>query len=421
MASPAESGIRGFARVMYSLESVIPYEKIPSEKPTVILAMTFLAVGGAEQLALNIIERLSDKVRFVVVSTDEMDPSQGTLVESFRDITPFVYMLPDFVDPQLRISFLLYLVERFQPRTFYIANGANVLYDALEPIKRLYPQVRTMTQVYDYTEGWINRYDISLVVNLDAHIAPHSKICQAYVDKGARPEKVFQVPAVVYVGKFHPDAYTEIQKEEIRLRLKLPQDQKIVTFASRMNAQKRPMDFVLLAQKFADDPTVAFLMIGEGQEAEGVDLVISRLGLKNIFRHKFYRPINDILAITDVLVLPSSFEGMPLIIAETLAMGKPVVVTDVGNNKDVIDVTGGGVVIPQIGDIQALADGVRQVLDSPPDPKRLRQAVYEHFSIEAGADFYYRIFLGETGPDESFASGLQAVPGNDSQVREQLA
>ena len=404
VSAPSQPGspINKIARVIHPLDSVISTARIPSDKPTVILAMSYLAVGGAEQLALNIIERLRDKVRFIVLSTDEMDPSLGTMADAFRAITPYVYMTPGFLHPALNIDFVLYLVERFQPTAFYIANGASVLYDALEPLKRLHPQVRTMTQVFDYTEGWINRYDISLVTNLDAHIAPHARICQAYVEKGARPEKVFQVPAVVYVGKFQPEAYTEAQKEEIRLRLKLPKDRKIVTFASRMNAQKRPMDFVLLAQKFLHDPTVAFLMIGEGPEAEGVDLVISKNNVDNITRHKFYRPINDILAITDALVLPSSFEGMPLIIAETLSMGKPVVVTDVGNNREVIETTQGGVVVPQIGDIHALVEGVRHVLAHPPDPASLRKSVYENYSIEAGADLYYRIFLGATQPEESF-------------------
>jgi glycosyltransferase involved in cell wall biosynthesis len=46
-------------------------------------------------------------------------------------------------------------------------------------------------------------------------------------------------------------------------------------------------------------------------------------------------PISDVLAVTDVLILPSEHEGMPLIVSEAQIMGKAVVVTDVGNNREV--------------------------------------------------------------------------------------
>ena len=84
------------------------------------------------------------------------------------------------------------------------------------------------------------------------------------------------------------------------------------------------MDFVELARRFVNDPAMFFLMVGDGPLADQVDAQISKIGLKNIQRHPFYRPISDILAVTDVLVLPSDFEGMPMVIIEAQAMGKPV-------------------------------------------------------------------------------------------------
>jgi glycosyltransferase involved in cell wall biosynthesis len=116
--------------------------------------------------------------------------------------------------------------------------------------------------------------------------------------------------------------------------------------------------------------------------------------LKNFCRHPFYRPISDIWAISDVVVLPSEFEGMPMVIIEAQAMGKPVVVTDVGNNLDVVNLTKGGVVVSQIGDVTALAEGVHKMLVNPPDPERVRQATLSHFDISIVAQKYRDAFLG---------------------------
>jgi glycosyltransferase involved in cell wall biosynthesis len=285
------------------------------------------------------------------------------------------------------------LVERFDPATLYIANGAEWLYAALPEIKRRFPELRTANQVYDYQVGWINRYDLATVTYMDAHIGATARICQAYEEKGARPDQVFLVEHAIDPAPLDPAAYSSEGKADLKRRLGMPPEGKVVTFASRLHPQKRPMDFVELARRFASDPSVAFLMVGDGQLAPQVDEEIHRTGLKNIVRHKFYRPISDVLAVTDVLVLPSEYEGMPLIVGEAQVMGKPVVVTDVGNNREVLAITGGGVVVPQIGDVGALADGVRRMLARPPDPARIREAVIANYGVEVISQKYRHVLL----------------------------
>ena len=93
-----------------------------------------------------------------------------------------------------------------------------------------------------------------------------------------------------------------------------------------------------------------------------------------------------------VLVLPSSYEAMPLVIAETLAMGKPVVATDVGNNREVVELTGGGVICP-VGDISALMRGINQLLRSKPDPTQIRKAILSRFDIQIIAKQYENAFF----------------------------
>jgi glycosyltransferase involved in cell wall biosynthesis len=381
------------AHVYRSIDSVMPISPQPTDLPTVFLAMTFLAVGGAEQLALNLINGLKDKIRFVILGAEELDPTLGTLSDAFRQLTPLVYNMADCSDPASRLSFLCYLIDRYLPESLYIANGSAWIYDALRDIKKSYPQLWTVNQVYDHQAGWINRYDPGLLLYMDAHIGANEHICQAYIEKGARPEQVHLIEHGIDPNGLNPEAYSQEDIRQIKAKFGLPADRRVVTFASRIHPQKRPMDFVELARRFSSDPSTVFLMMGDGPQTDIVEEQAARIGLENFYRKPFYRPIGDILAISDLVVLPSEYEGMPLIIAEAQVMGKPVVVTDVGNNRQVLEFTGGGVVVPRIGDIEGLANGVRQMMAHPPDPMRVRQALLEHFGIDVIAEKYFNVLI----------------------------
>jgi glycosyltransferase involved in cell wall biosynthesis len=337
---------------------------------------------------------LHDRVRFVVVTLEDLDPALGTTTPAHLALTPYVYQFSSFLDPALYASFFEYLLRRFEPRTLWIANGATWIYNALPEIKARHPSLRILNMVYDQAVGWINRYDLSLILHLDGHLGVNERICQAYLEKGARPETVYQIENGIEPAEFNPAAYTPEKITALKLGLGLPLDRKVITFASRVHPQKRPMDFVELARRMADEPGLIFLMVGDGPLANQVDAQITRSGLKNILRQPFYRPLSDIFAISDVFVLPSDFEGMPMVILEAQAMGVPVVVTDVGNNRSVLAVTGGGVVVGRPGDVAALMAGVRKLLAAPPPPAALRQAFLSRYDIALVAEQYLAAFLG---------------------------
>ncbi len=375
------------------------------DRPTVLVALQYLAVGGAEQLALNIIKELNSQIRFVVFSIDPMDKSLPNLADAFRQVTPYVYTPADFLEPEQRLSFYFSLRERFKPVSLYIANGAESIYADLAEIKKRYPGLRTINQVYDSQVGWINFYNLRLLKHLDAHIGANSQICQAYLAKGARPDSVFEIPHTIDLDSLDPRAYPPERLAQLRKDFagsNSVEGIRIVVFASRAHPQKRPLDFVEMARRFMDisrnDQTIHFLMFSEGPLAEQIDAAIDQVNAGQqtgaVRRLPFHRPISDVLAAADVLVLPSEFEGMPLVAAEAQAMGKPVVVTDVGNNREVLALTGGGVVVP-VGDVQALYLGVQQMLAQPPDPIRLRQAISDHFSPRAVAERYRQVLLGK--------------------------
>ena len=227
-------------------------------------------------------------------------------------------------------------------------------------------------------------------------------------ERGAAAESVHFIVNGVDLEEHRAERYSADERRALRAHFGLAPDRRVVAFFARLHQQKRPMDFIELARQFAADPTVVFFMVGEGPLGGVVAEQIERLGLPNIVQHPFHKPFSELLAVTDLMVLPSEYEGMPMVILEALAMGVPVVATDVGNNRDVLERSGGGVVVP-VGDVGALRRAVQQMLAEPPSPSALRAAMERHFQLGPMAEAYYRAFTGAETPDE--------VRGGDDSMR----
>lgn len=380
---------------IHPVDTVLPVFEAPAEKPTVLVFMPFLAVGGAERVALDMIRCLGEEIRFVVLTLDPHDPAIGTTVNAFRRQTPYVYTAHDFLDRNLSYSLVHYLIQRYQPATLYIANGSPWIYDALATIQQNHPGLRLANQVYDHQAGWINRYDPVLARILDANIGVNQKICDAFRDKGVRPEAIYRIENGVNTAEFDPRCYDPARVAALKQKLGIDPAKKVVAFMARLHPQKRPLDFVEVARRFSGDPALCFLMVGDGPLAKTTDEEIARIGLQNMARLPFYQPSRDIFALSDVYVLPSEYEGMPMVLLEAQAMGKPVVVTDVGNNRDVLEITQGGVLVEKIGDIGALRQGILSMLAAPPEPLKVRQAIVDNFSLELMGRKYRAALLGK--------------------------
>jgi glycosyltransferase involved in cell wall biosynthesis len=112
-----------------------------------------------------------------------------------------------------------------------------------------------------------------------------------------------------------------------------------------------------------------------------------RLGVSDRVVFAGYRDdVPALLAGCDVFCLPSFAEGLPLVVLEAMAQGKPVVATPVGGTAELVVHGETGLLVPP-GDADALAAALAELLDDPSAAARMgaagRARVLAEFSAAA--------------------------------------
>lgn len=190
------------------------------------------------------------------------------------------------------------------------------------------------------------------------------------------------------IAEFSPDpARRNLARAELGLR-----DEFVWVSAGRIVAAK---DYPTLVRAFAlirtDVPDARLFIAGEPADPDEVARVCrlaSELSLGHCMQCLgLRRDLPALLDAADAFVLASAWEGMPLVVAEAMAMEKPVVATDVGGTRELLGDCGALVSPRNTG---ALAAAMRQMMLTEPEARlalgrSARRRIAAHFSIEAKA------------------------------------
>lgn len=153
---------------------------------------------------------------------------------------------------------------------------------------------------------------------------------------GRRPEDVETVYIGVDTQSYDP---ATMPKGMARTRLGIDPDRPVVLFPCRIAEQKRPFLMLEIARQTRKSiPNVVFCVVGDGpQEAELLNR-IRREGLESTIvlagRQDDMRPW---YADSQLTLICSIREGLALTAYESLAMGVPVISSDVGGQRELID------------------------------------------------------------------------------------
>ena len=201
----------------------------------------------------------------------------------------------------------------------------------------------------------------------DLFLATSQRSALALRLEGVQPERVRVIYPGIDLERFRPQP----RDPSLLADWGLPPDASVVLFAGRLVREKGVHElldaFWLLRESC---PAATLVYVGEGPERRGLLRRANDLGLAGAVFVRPAVPYSDMPAVhnlADVFCLPSVpspkwQEQFGMVVAESMACGKPVVSTLSGSIPEVVGDAG---VLVQPGDPLSLAEALQRLVDSP--------------------------------------------------------
>jgi glycosyltransferase involved in cell wall biosynthesis len=390
----------------------------PNDKrPVIFVLPIFLAVGGVERNTIEVIRLLKEEFRFVVITTERLSPAQGSLHWQLYDMEIPVFDLAEVANQEHHIHLMSAIAEILSPQLLWICNGSPWLIDNAIQIRRLFANIPIIDQeVYDTQEGWIAHYHTKGIQSFDSFIAINSKIYNAFQKRFLIPaHRVSLIYPMLADEKVRQACLKVKDRAHLRNEMGVPNHfNKVFIFVGRLTDQKKPMTFLNLVQ-FAkhEIKDCFFLMVGDGELGPKCDDFISNEGLNNIMRIPYHPCPPDLMALADGMIITSIYEGLPIAMLEALGIGIPVLATDVGDIRLVLEKYGSGLVfdiIDLISDTKKACSQMRNFLKQLDFYKvaavKNSNAICTEFGMECISKKYHELFSrqlksGHYGDDQN--------------------
>lgn len=321
------------------------------EPPVILHVITGLNAGGAEMMLARLV-RGSRAFRHVVVSLT----GEGTIGPGLRldGIEVVALDLRPGLSALAGLPRLIRLIRRLRP-----ALVQTWLYhaDLLGTVAAFLAGNRRVVWNLRCSDMDRQRYGRLVAVLARLSAFPRAVLANSragrdwHESQGYRPRRWEVIDNGIDTGRFHPDPEA---RARWRRQLGIGEQTVLVGMVARVDLMKDHAAFLAVATRIsALRPDVAFVVAGRGTEALPAGAI--RLG-----------EIDDVAglyAALDIAVLSSRFgEGFPNVVAEAMACGLPVVVSDSGDARRIVDDT--GVVVPT-GNETALEQAILSLVTAP--------------------------------------------------------
>jgi len=374
---------------------ITPKMKESNGKINILLIIPWMVVGGADKFNLDIVKRSDkDKYNFIIVTTE---PHNNPWRQQFEEYAT-IYDLTTFIDRKYWPAFLNYLIEK-NNICLILNSNSTFGYNVLPYLKIRHPKIPIMD--YVHMEEWYNRNggfsrDSSRISSVIDKTYVCNKNSENILINHFKRKK--EEVGTIYIGVdeeiYNPELFN---KNEILNKINIKTDEKyVISYICRISEQKRPfllLEIIARLTELRDD--FIFVIAGDGNLLSEMKNKAKKMQIeKNIIFIGNVKDTAQIYAISDLTINCSIKEGLALTSYESLSMGVPVISSDVGGQKELIneDV---GVIVPCLQkekdifnykykkeEIEPYVKGINKVLENIEQYKKnARKRILNGFTI----------------------------------------
>ena len=363
-------------------------------QPVALQVCQSLEAAGSQQYAVSLAAELNRRLYTpVVCSMNEGGPLEAELLA--REIPFTVMNSPAGLRPEA-LWHLFKLFRRTRAEVVHTHHFRQLLHSIvpakLVGARLVHTEHTSLNHPLDDYGKLRCRIALRLLSRMcDAVVAVGTDGAQFLRDEiGIPGDKVYVVP-----GGINIEQYCE-SRQDCRLALGFQTTDRIIVTVARLYPQKNHRlllaAFDILHRK---SENAKLLIVGGGPEEGVVRAEIDRLGLGlSVSMLGIRRDIPRILAASDLFLMSSDFEGVPISVLEAMAACLPVVSTNVGDLPMVVRDGVNGRLVPP-GNPEALAAAALEVLSEPGVAARMGAAGRRHvenFTARAMAEKYEQLY-----------------------------
>lgn len=339
---------------------------------SVAVMIDHLTIGGAQRLLLTQARAMRGSTQTIrVINLGQASPISAQLRALDVEVVDIGTTRLRDGDAARRVAALL---RDWKPDLLHVHLIDATLLGALLARRLRIPLVVTLHNEQPDGGGLSAQVKNALERFILSHRTRHVIACGPRV-ASRQKSRVGRTPTTTVVNRVsRPAEVSATRRAELRVALGCGASSCLFVAIGRLAPQK---GFDILLAAFAEaqrsSPDARLLIVGDGEDQKALATQLAAAGLGSSAQLLPSRPdIAEILAAADVFVLPSRWEGLPLVLLEAMAAGLPVVASAVGDVPTVVD-EAGAIVVPA-EDAAALANAMVQLAADPERRRRMGEA-----------------------------------------------
>ncbi len=213
--------------------------------------------------------------------------------------------------------------------------------------------------------------------NLDAVCVVSEAMFNQLSERGVNQSSLFHTPNMLTIQPDLDACHKEEDGEKNSLKL---------VYIGRLSSEKG-VNFLIKAMSQLKDLPLSLTIVGDGVERENLANLVRALGLQDVIHFAGYQTdVRSFLKENHCVVLPSLREGLPLILLEAAAYGKPIVASNVGGVPKVV-ADGVNGLLTEAGSVESLSEKIKDLWQNREsfevESKKLAPEILKQYSSES--------------------------------------